>query len=53
MDFMLYMDKVLYVPTARRNLFSVTSALDKGMSFHSSKNGFKFVKNNIVKARGV
>lgn len=48
-----YMENVLYVPTARRNLLSVTSVLDKGMSFNSSKNGCEFVKNGVVKARGV
>lgn len=47
------MENVLYVPTARRNLFSVTSALDRGMSFNSSKNGCEFTKDGIVKARGV
>lgn len=48
-----YMENVLYVPTARRNLLSVTSVLDKGMSFNSSKNGCEFVKNGVVKARGI
>ena len=47
------MENVLYVPTARRNLFSVTSALDKGMSFASSKSRCKFMKDGTVKAQGV
>jgi hypothetical protein len=32
------MENVSYIPTAHRNLFSVTSALDRDMSFNSSKN---------------
>lgn len=44
------MENVLSVPDARRNLFSVTSVLDKGMQFNSSKDGCEFLKDNVVKA---
>jgi hypothetical protein len=47
------MENVLYVPDARRNLFSVTAAIDKGLIFVSDKNGCEFIKNGVVKARGV
>lgn len=46
------MEDVLYVPAARRNLFSVVSVLDKGMKFTSSKNGCEFAKSGVVKACG-
>lgn len=46
-------ENVLFVPAARRNLFSVVSILDKGMKFSSSKNGCEFVKGGVVKARGI
>lgn len=48
-----YMENVLYVPHARRNLFSVISALDKGMTFNSSKTVYVFIMNGTVKAQGV
>jgi len=47
------MENVLFVPTARRNLFSVTSVLNKGIKFNSSKDSCEFVKNGVVKARDV
>lgn len=47
------MENVLYVPVARRNLFSVISVLDKGMKFSSSKNGCKFTRGDVIKAHGV
>lgn len=47
------MENVLHVPTARRNLFSVSSVLDKGMKFNSSKDSCEFRKNGVIKARGI
>lgn len=47
------MENILYVPIARRNLFSVVSALDKGMLFNYSKSWCEFVRDGVVKARGV
>jgi hypothetical protein len=47
-----YMENVLYVPQARRNLFSVISAVDKGMSFTSNSEECKFIRDDVVKARG-
>lgn len=46
-----YMENVLYVPAVRRHFSSVTSVLDKGMSFHLFKTGCEFLENNTVKAR--
>lgn len=48
-----HMENVLYVPEARRNLFSVTRALDKGMTFSSSKDSCEFLLDGVVKAQGV
>jgi hypothetical protein len=47
-----YMENVLYVPQARRNLFSVISAVDEGMSFTSNSEECKFIRDDVVKARG-
>lgn len=47
------MDNVLCAPSARRNLLSVTTAMDNGLLFRSSKNECEFVKDGIVKSRGV
>lgn len=47
------MKNVLYVPQARRNLFSVTSAVDKGLEFKSSSTSCEFSRDSKVKARGV
>jgi len=46
------MENVLFVLTARHNLFSVTSILDEGIKFNSSKDSCEFVKNGVVKTRG-
>lgn len=46
------MENVLYAPTARRNLFSVITVLDKSMKYSSSKTDCEFVKDGIVKACG-
>lgn len=48
-----HMDNVLYTPEGRRNLFSVSSAMDKGLDFHSSKDKCEFRNNGIVKACGI
>lgn len=47
------MENVLYVYNARRNLLSVITATEKGLTFVSSRNGCEFVRDGIVKARGV
>lgn len=43
-------ENVLYVPSARRNLFAVISALNKGMIIKSYKSKCEFVKGAEVKA---
>lgn len=48
-----HMVNVLYIPDARRNLFSVTSALGNGLNFNSTKIKCEFVKDGVVKAYGV
>lgn len=48
-----YMKNVLYVPEVRRNLFSVTSAIDNGLEVYSRKSCCEFVIDSVVKARGI
>lgn len=47
------MYNALCAPSARRNLFTVTLALDNGLTFQSSKTECKFMKDGVIKARGV
>lgn len=48
-----YMSNVLYMPGIRRNLFSVTSAIDNDLEVHSSKSCCKFIRDGFVNARDV
>ena len=48
-----HMEDVLFVPSARRNLFSVPCAVDKGLKCSTSKTECVFTKDGVVKARGV
>uniref|UniRef100_A0A1Y1K2V0 Retrovirus-related Pol polyprotein from transposon TNT 1-94 n=1 Tax=Photinus pyralis TaxID=7054 RepID=A0A1Y1K2V0_PHOPY len=43
---------VLFVPAARRNLFSMTAALDKGYEFKSNQKECFFVSDEKTKAKG-
>lgn len=48
-----HMDNVLYVPTARRNLLSVASAVDKGLQCIIEKTECRFIRDGVVKACGI
>ncbi|KAJ8876800.1 hypothetical protein PR048_021247 [Dryococelus australis] len=46
-----HIENSLYVPSARRNLFSKISALDKQMTCNSSRAKCRFIKECVVKTR--